>query len=257
MRRGLLLAFLVLALVGLAGCFEKSSPVDVTPMLAEFTVAPGGTVPVPLFLNSTMSFKQDLGMRVGNLPQGWTYRLSTDQVALPGYKGRVVLVNLTAPQDAPPGARDVEVYAGDTRATVRVNVTAPGAAVEPGADVRVSALLFDANGTVLARTSGDLLPQGLKLHRNATARPLPALVRVGAGESAEGAVRAAPALEEMLLGAREGQVLLLPGADVADPWRHEGASDGARLLVRIDEVLAPAAPPPAEAGEAAPVTPAA
>jgi hypothetical protein len=240
MRRGLRLVLVLLALaapLALAGCFEKSSPVDVTPYLKEFPVAPGATVNVPLFLNSTQSFKQDLGMRIGELPQGWTYRLSTDQVALPGYKGRLVVVSFTAPQEAPPGARGLDVYAGDTRATVRMNVSPPGEPVLPDATVRVTLVHLDANGTVLATSATDALSDGLKARREGPPSVLPGALQLGEGEAANGTRAAGPALREALLGARVGDVLLLETTTDGDPVLHEGPSDGARLLVRVDGLV--------------------
>jgi hypothetical protein len=243
MRRGLrlVLPLLVLAAaLALAGCFESSSPVDVTPYLKETPVAPGGTVAVPLFLNSTQSFKQDLGLRVGEMPQGWTYRLSVDQVALPGYKGRLVVVTFMAPQDAAPGARGFDVFAGDTRATVQLNVTAPGEPVPAGATVRATLAHLDRNGTILNATPTDAFSSGLKHHRGAGAGPMPSLLYLGEGEAPNGTTPVAGALRERLLGARVGEALLVETAETADPLRHEGPSDGARLLVRVDGVEPPA-----------------
>jgi hypothetical protein len=212
--------------------------VDVTPYLPEFRVAPGATVPVPLFLNSTQSFKQDLGMRVGELPQGWTYRLSAETVALPGYKGRLVVVSLTAPQDATEGARAVEVFAGDTRATVRLNVTQPGEAVPADAAVRVTLVHLDANGTVLGASAPDALSPGLKVAPGASLSGLPIALFLGEGDAPNGTRPAGPALRQALSGARVGDVLLVETAAEGDPVLAEAPAGGARLLVRVDGLLA-------------------
>lgn len=239
-----LVLLLVLGAVLTAGCFgERSSPVDVTPYLPVHETGAGRAAVVPFFLNSTFTFKQDLGLRVGELPAGWTFRLPVNEVVLPGRHGRFVAVEVTPDPAATPGETAVEFFVGDTRASVRVNVTAEAPAARAGVGANLSWVHWDRNGTLLGWHE-PLLSHGLKAGPNASAREAPVLAWLGneteTGVPAEwataGYVRLVPDVERRVLALRVGESLLVETNSGPDPFNPGGGTDGARLLVRLVEV---------------------
>lgn len=243
MRRGHLLVLLVLVLASAAtaGCFgESRSPVDVTPYLSTHRAEPGRTLQVPVFLNSTYTFKQDLPLRVGDLPEGWTYRIPVQEVTLPGYKGRFLVLDLTPAADAQPGEAEVDFFVGDTRATIHVNVTAPTPATRPGSVINLTWTLLDRNGTIVAWHE-PLLGKGLKYDEEAITREAPVRIYLGGPDNATtpgGLLRLPAETEARLLQAKAGEAVVMDGSLAPDPVLSRSAPDG-RLILRIAELQEP------------------
>lgn len=239
MRRGplLVLLALVLASAATAGCFgENRSPVDVTPYLSTHRAEPGRTVHVPLFLNSTYTFKQDLGLGVGDLPEGWTYRLPVQEVTLPGHKGRHVVIEITPAAEAPPGETEVDVFVGDTRATLLLNLTAPAPETRHGSVVNLTWTLLDRNGTIVAWHE-PLLSQGLKYDADAAPRDAPLRVYLGGPDDATtppGLLRLPAEMETRLLQAKAGEAVVMDGALPPDPTVSRSAPEGWLILRLAD-----------------------
>ena len=233
MRRGLVLLLVLGGAVALTGCFgEKSSPIDVTSYLEVHETGPGRTVRVPLFLESTYSFKQDLGLRV-ELPQGWTYRAPVDAVTIAGYRGMLLVLDVSVPGDASPGLRTVTVFVGDTRSEVSVQVRDAQVPVEAGRAYNLTWMHLAPNGTVLALHETALKDRG-SLHVLDDAVHAPFQVHLagpaenGTEPAPPGFLRVTPDTEAALLQARVGEALVLRGGPPGDPL---GTPTGSETLV--------------------------
>lgn len=142
----------------LAGCFgERTSPVTVTPYLDVFPVEAGHGLTLPLLLQSTLTFRQSLGVRVERVPDGWNATPEASEVELLGMRGQALLVNLSGEGPAP-GLHTLRVFVGDTGADVRVHVREPGGPhVGVPSRVRIAWTEIAENGTVLATSDAEIL----------------------------------------------------------------------------------------------------
>lgn len=146
MRALALLAILGFAL--LAGCVEKSSPVDVTPYYLTNNAQPGRATEFAFFLKSTSPFKQDLAVTFEG-PDGWVFEPENDTVSLRGKDTTSLIVRVTPDADAETGPRTVAVLLGDTRAEVIVDVRGLGREpLRAGIGAQVYYVLWFANGTL-------------------------------------------------------------------------------------------------------------
>lgn len=161
MRLAPLLLVLVLGAGALAGCFgESTSPVDVVAYVPLVDTAPGRTVQLAFFVESTDSFKQRLPVGVERLPHGWTFAAATPELELAGRETRALVVTLGLAPDAPFGPHTVRVKVGETGEDVILNVeAAPDARVERGGGARLDFVALSANGTVLATNVASLRNQ--------------------------------------------------------------------------------------------------
>lgn len=250
MRTGLALLLALGASVALAGCFgEKSSPVDVVPYFDVHEAGPGRTVQVPLFLNSTYSFKQDFGVRV-ELPDGWTYRLPSTDIQIAGFRGLLYVFDVTVPGDASPGQRTFNAFVGDTRAEVKVQVRDAQAGVEAGRGLNLTWMHVASNGTILAHHEPALKErEGLEYGPDVRADAAPLRVYLGAADGkgvpepwrSAGFVRLDRGSEDRLLAAKVGEALVLPAGAPGEPLG--AAVDGHHLVARIVGVLDAPEPP--------------
>lgn len=228
-------AALLLAVL-LAGCAEPPEA-EVVPYLPIHETEPGRAVLVPFYVNSTEPFKRDLGLGIGDLPDGWTYRLPGDEITVPGNKGRLVVYEIT-PASGAAGPVDVDLRAGNADGRVIVHVKDMGAPLREGMVVNLSWVLLDANGTLLAHHEPLLKDRdGLRYAPDARAHDAPLRVRLG-GEAAEAsadggdAPRLPPDVEARLLGLKVGQTLLLDA--IPEGTIPAGAATpGSRLLLRV------------------------
>lgn len=123
MRRVALLFALLLAAPALAGCLgASSSPVSVTALLPLNDAQPGRATEFAFHLQSLSQFRQDLGVGVEGLPEGWTFEPEVPAVDLAGRDGASLIVRVTPSADATYGPHALQVLVGDTRAEVIVNV---------------------------------------------------------------------------------------------------------------------------------------
>ena len=159
MRRLAALATLALALapaLALAGCVERSSPVDVTPYYVINDAQPGRATEFAFFLRSTSPFKQDLDVTFDG-PSGWTFESEVDNLSLRGRATSSLIVRVTPDENATHEPREVNVLVGDTRAKVIVNVRDLGREpLRSGIGTQLYYVLWYANGT-LASTNDPAL----------------------------------------------------------------------------------------------------
>ena len=140
----------------LAGCVEKSSPVEVTPFYAINDAQPGRGSEFAFHLRSTSPFKQDLAVRFDG-PEGWGYQSESDNVSLRGKDTSSLIVRITPDANATHEPRTVKVLVGDTAATVIVNVRDLGREpLRAGIGTQLYYVLWYDNGT-LASTNDPAL----------------------------------------------------------------------------------------------------
>ena len=232
------IALVVLA-AGLAGCFgERTSPVEVTPYLPLLDGAPGRTTQFALFLLSTDSFKQTLGVGIEGLPQGWRFAAHPSSVTIPGRGTLPLVVDVTPAGDARHGPHTLRVKVGDTGADIILNVEEQRARpVTRGGGVALEFVAWAANGTLLATNAARLVNQ--TDIPNATQAPPTALPRAANGtQPLLGYLGDAATMPD---GFAEQGYVALPEAWV-DALLQAGGGEGAR------EGDAVAAALPAEAG---------
>ena len=146
MRRALVLVGLLL----LAGCIERSSPITVEPYYVIQDAQPSRTTEFALKLVSTSTFKQDLPVAF-DAPVGWNVTAETATVAIRGRDGGSLLVRVTPASDAAYAPQAIGVRVGDTRAEVMVNVRDLGREpIRAGIGAQVFYVLFATNGTLLS-----------------------------------------------------------------------------------------------------------
>lgn len=218
--------------LGLAGCVDRSSPVEVRPYLDLIDAAPGRVVPVALHLTSTLAFKQRLGVDAEGLPFGWRFDPEAESVEIPGRARMPFLVNVTPAPDARVGLHAFDVKVGETRARIQIDLAAPsGGSLVGNATARVALLAWHPNGSIAQETVGarEDIPrvnETLLVVANATEGLLV--------EVRDGVVRGVPAgVAAALAGATERDVRLVhvPRSDLGLP------GDGVMaLLLRVDRV---------------------
>lgn len=151
-RRLIALAFVLL----LAGCVERSSPVEVTPYYVINDAQPERATEFAFFLKSTSPFKQELDVRFEG-PEGWTFESETPNLTLRGRSTTSLVVRVTPEANATYEPQDVSVFVGDTRARVIANVRDLGREpLRSGMGAQVYYVLWYANGT-LASTNDPAL----------------------------------------------------------------------------------------------------
>ncbi|HUR69335.1 MAG TPA: hypothetical protein VM370_08810 [Candidatus Thermoplasmatota archaeon] len=152
MRRLLVLGLVLL----LAGCVEKTSPVDVEPYYVINDAQPGRATEFAFFLRSTSPFKQTLDVSFDG-PDGWTFEAENDSVELRGKDTSSLVVRVTPDANATHEPREVTLHVGDTKSRVIVNVRDLGREpLRAGIGTQVYYVLWYANGT-LASTNDPAL----------------------------------------------------------------------------------------------------
>lgn len=159
MRATRVVVALALALapaLALAGCVERSSPVNVTPYYVINDAQPGRETEFAFFLESTSPFKQDLDVRFDG-PEGWTFKSEAENVSLRGRATTSLIVSVKPDENATHEPREVSVFVGDTRAKVIVNVRDLGREpLRAGLGTQLYYVLWYSNGT-LASTNDPAL----------------------------------------------------------------------------------------------------
>jgi hypothetical protein len=153
-RTLVLLAVIGLAL--LAGCVEKTSPVDVTPFYVINGAQPGRGTQFAFLLTSTSPFKQDLGVRFEG-PDGWSMEAENDTVSLRGKETSTLIVRITPDANATHEPRQVSVLVGDTKVQVIVDVHTLGREpLRAGIGAQLSYVLWWSNGTLASTNDAAL-----------------------------------------------------------------------------------------------------
>lgn len=240
MRLALLLALLLM--VPLAGCFgEKSSPVRVAAFSPINDAQPGRWTDYAFRLESTNSFKQTLAVRA-QPPEGWEWEADPREVTMAGKSTASVVVRMRPDANATYEPTDVDVFVGDTRSRVIVDVHDLGETpLAAGMGARIYLSLWWENGT-LASTNDPALRNrtgiGPAVLEGENASYAPRKVYVGHASNdpipdaflAAGYEAAPPGIAERLLdagdgaGMRAGETLHVELADAGAP---------AHALVRV------------------------
>lgn len=213
MRRALLLALLVASPL-LAGCLgEDSSPVEVTPFYELNAASPGRLTSFVFHLRSTNPFKQTLPV-TGSLPEGWAFEPERNETTMLGRANDTLVVGVRVDANASYRLYELDVFVGDTRARVRVDVRPLlDEGWTPGRAARAYLTEF-GNGTRVATNDPALL-------REAIAAPppngsVPALARLRLA-GPDGGAELPDALDALLRslpgGARPGETLAARGAE--------------------------------------------
>lgn len=137
-------------LVLLAGCAEKTSPVEVTPYFEVNDAAPGRPTDFAFHLVSTSPFKQEFSIRV-EAPEGWNATPAVETLELRGKDSTSLVVRVTPHANASKDLHQLDVFVGDTRARVLVDVgELEGDPIVPGVGAQLVYVQWSANGTVNA-----------------------------------------------------------------------------------------------------------
>src|SRR5438552_13492564 len=97
----LALALALALFVGGAGCFGPSgSPVKVTPYVKLNDAEPGRGTEFAFFVESTLAFKQTLGLRAADMPANWTFDPEVHDLTVPGDKTTSLVVRTTPDRNA-------------------------------------------------------------------------------------------------------------------------------------------------------------
>jgi hypothetical protein len=156
MRTLLLLALTLAPALALAGCAESTSPVTVTPYYVINDAQPGRGTEFAFFLNSNSPFRQTLPVRFEG-PEGWRMESENESVDLRGRGSSSLVVRVTPDANATHEPRQIDVFVGDTRAQVVVDVHDLGREpLRAGIGAQLYYVLWYANGT-LASTNDPAL----------------------------------------------------------------------------------------------------
>ena len=150
------LALALAPALALSGCVERSSPVEVTPFYVLNDAEPGRPTEFAFFLRSTSPFKQELDVRA-EAPEGWEAKAEVDNLTIRGRATTSLIVTVTPAEDASYEPHDVNVYVGDTRARVIVNVRDLGREpLRANVGTTLYYVLWYANGTLASTNDAAL-----------------------------------------------------------------------------------------------------
>jgi hypothetical protein len=142
---------LALAVVAASGCLgASSSPVRLVPYAKLNDAEPGRGTEFAFFVESQSPFKQTLPIGIPDLPANWTFRSESPSLTVLGGKTTSMIVRVTPDRNATFGPHTLTVHAGDSAATVLVNVEELGK--EParaGVGAQVLYALWYDNGTLV------------------------------------------------------------------------------------------------------------
>lgn len=149
-------ALVLIVLVLLAGCVERSSPIDVHAFYPINDAEPGRATEFAFHLVSTSSFKQTLPVRF-ETPEGWRAESETSDVEIRGKDASSLVVRITPDANATYEPHEVRVLVGDTAGRVIVNVRDLGSVpLRSGLGAQLYYVLWWDNGTLASTNDPSL-----------------------------------------------------------------------------------------------------